>query len=71
MSTEYMREWRKTASGKIATQKQKAREKARRKALQQFIKENPRAWLSIYDRCLRDAEIDDRKPPGTYGAPTR
>lgn len=66
-TNEYIKEWRKTPTGKAALVRQKGRDKARRKAIEAIIKAQPSVWETIYNACLRHQEEQDGVPRDTYG----
>lgn len=66
-SNEYIKEWRKTPTGKAALLRQKGRDKARRKAIDAIIKAQPGVWETIYNACLRHQEQEDGVTYGSYG----
>lgn len=51
-SNDYMRQWRSTPAGRAALLNQKAREKARRRALVRLVALYPSQWERLYDEEL-------------------
>jgi len=55
---EYMREWRKTAAGREYLRKQKAKERARRKAANALIARYPEEYRRLLTRFYEIEGID-------------